>query len=103
MCTLFSLTISAQRKSTAQIDTMACNVSCITKFVSKTNDNGKVHVYAVYKDDKHDINELIPVSKSVFEYIQLCQEYGLTPSLGIRLRNGQISGLIRYKQRFVRK
>lgn len=91
----------AQTK-TAIIDTMACDVTCIDKYVSETSSTGKTKYYAVYNDYKKDISELIPVSQSVMTYIKLCDTNKITPSLGIRLRNGQISSLIRYRAKYVR-
>lgn len=87
----------AQTKQSAKIDTIACNNTAIKKFVSK--DNGKtIRVYAVYNDEKAGISDIIPVSKSVYEYIETCRENGIKPSLGIRLRNGNISGIIKLKR-----
>lgn len=91
-------------QTVAQIDTMVCNVNCIQKFVEVPSTNGKTtRVYAVYKDSRADINDLIPVSRSVYQYIEQCKAYAIEPNLGIRLRNGQISSIIRFKPRYVRK
>ena len=88
----------AQTKQPAKIDTISCNNTAIKKFVSK--DNGKtVKVYVVYNDEKTGISDIIPVSKSVYEYIETCRENGIKPSLGIRLRNGNISGIIKLKKK----
>lgn len=88
---------SAQRvQQKAVYDTVVCDQSCIQKYVQIPNEKtGKVHIYAVYKDDTHGIGELIPVSQSVFEYIQVSKQYGLKPQLGIKLRNGKISSIIK--------
>lgn len=88
---------SAQRvQQKAVYDTVVCDQSCIQKYVQIPNEKtGKVHIYAVYKDDARGIGELIPVSQSVFEYIQVSKQYGLKPQLGIKLRNGKISGIIK--------
>ena len=93
----------AQTKAKAQIDTMVCHSECIDKYVEATTSNGKVHYYAVYNDTKNDISELIPVAQSVMSYIKLCSENSIKPSLGIKLRNGQIQSLIKYKPRYIRK
>ena len=93
----------AQTKTKAQIDTMVCHSECIDKYVEATTSNGKVHYYAVYNDTKNDISELIPVAQSVMSYIKLCSENSIKPSLGIKLRNGQIQSLIKYKPRYIRK
>ena len=93
----------AQTKTKAQIDTMVCHSECIDKYVETTTSNGKVHYYAVYNDTKNDVSELIPVSQTVMSYIKLCSENSIKPSLGIKLRNGQIQSLIKYKPRYIRK
>ena len=95
----FALTASAQ-KQTAQIDTIACHNECINKFTTTTTAKGTVKVYAVYNCKHNGVSDLIPVSKTVWEYITLCRQNGVKPSLGIRLRNGQISSIIKYKQKY---
>lgn len=95
----FALTASAQ-KQTAQIDTIACHSECISKFTTTTTAKGTVKVYAVYNCKHNGISDLIPVSKTVWEYITLCRQNGVKPSLGIRLRNGQISSIIKYKPKY---
>lgn len=93
----------AQTKTKAQIDTMMCHTECIDKYVEATSSTGKVRYYAVYNDTKNDISELISVPQSVMNYIKLCEDNKIKPSLGIKLRNGQISSLIKYKPRYIRK
>lgn len=80
-------------------DTIICNQSCITRYVTKSTEKS-IHVYAVYIDQKNNIYELIPVSKSVYEYICTCKELGLKPKLGLRLVNGQIASIIRIKTKY---
>lgn len=94
---------NAQTAQKPQLDTMACNVTCIDKYVEEKTSTGKVRYYAVYNDDKKDISELIPVTQNVMSYIRLCDENNIKPSLGIKLKNGQIQSLIRYKPKYVRK
>lgn len=99
----FTLALHAQKKE-AVIDTIYCNVSCIEKFVETSSKSGKsTKIYAVYNDKRNEISELIPVSKSVCEYIEMCKQNALTPHLGIRLKNNQIVSIIKYKQRFIKK
>lgn len=93
----------AQTKTKAQIDTMMCHIECIDKYVEATSSTGKVRYYAVYNDTKNDISELISVPQSVMNYIKLCEDNKIKPSLGIKLRNGQINSLIKYKPRYIRK
>ena len=81
---------NAQTAQKPQLDTMACNVTCIDKYVEEKTSTGKVRYYAVYNDDKKDISELIPVTQNVMSYIRLCGENNIKPSLGIKLKNGQI-------------
>ena len=94
---------NAQSTQKAQIDTMSCNITCIDKYVEEKTSNGKVRYYAVYNDTKNDISELIPVSQSVMSYIKLCSENSIRPSLGIKLKNGQIQSLIKYKAKYIRR
>ena len=98
---LLSVKCCAQTtKQTTTIDTVVCKVSCIQKIVEISNTNGKVKTFAVYIDKDNNIDELIPVSSSVLDYVKLCNQNSITPTLGIRLRNGQISSIIRYRQKF---
>jgi hypothetical protein len=100
--TAISTKCCAQPKQTAVIDTVVCNINCIQKFVEvPSSTTGKTKTYAVYVNKQHNINELIPVSQSIIEYINLCKQNNIEPTLGIRLRNGQISSIIRYRQKFI--
>lgn len=87
----------------AQYDTILCKNECIDKYVEEKTKTGKTKFYAIYNDTKNDISELIPVSQTVMSYIKTCEENKIKPSLGIKLRNGQISSIIRYKNRYYRK
>lgn len=98
---LFGIIVNSnaqQQQQKAQIDTVYCNIDCIEKYVSTTTQSGRIKTYAVYNDRNHNISELIPVSKTVLDYISLCDANGIMPTLGIRIRNGQISSIVRYKQ-----
>lgn len=101
------LLLLATAKCQAQqvkIDTMICKVECIKKIVSQPSSNGKsTKCFAVYNDPKIGFSEIIPISKSVMEYIDMCKRYSVAPTLGIKLRNGVISSIIRYKVKFVEK
>lgn len=88
---------SYTQKPKAQYDTVYCNAKYIVKYTSTTTSTGKPRYFAVYKDAANKINELIPVSQTVYDYIETCKANGIEPSLGIKLRNGQISSLIRFK------
>lgn len=90
---------SAQKiQQKAVYDTVMCDQSCIQKYVQIPNEKtGKVRIFAVYKDSKHNVNELINVSESTFDYIQTCKTYGIPAQLGIKLRNGAIQSIIRIK------
>lgn len=88
---------SYTQKTKAQYDTVYCNAKYIVKYTSTTTSTGKPKYFAVYKDATNKINELIPVSQTVYDYIETCKANGVEPSLGIKLRNGQISSLIRFK------
>ena len=88
----------------AVIDTMVCKVECIKQIVQKPSSNGKTVKYmAVYIDKSAGFSEIIPISKSVVDYISTCKQFSLEPTLGIRLRNGVITSIVRYKIKFVHK
>lgn len=86
------------------IDTMTCKVECIKQIVQKPSANGKTVKYmAVYVDKSAGFSEVIPISKSVVDYISTCKQFSIEPTLGIRLRNGVITSIVRYKIKFVHK
>lgn len=88
----------------AVYDTIPIKYEQIHKFVEQPTKNGNTRTYAVTAmDQKGAILDLIPVNKSVYEYIQLCKSNGIKPSLGIRFKNGQVSSIIRFKRRYVCK
>ena len=92
----------AQQK--AVIDTMVCKVECIKQIVQKPSANGKtVNYLAVYVDKSAGFSEIIPISKSVVDYISTCKQFSIAPNIGIRLRNGVITSIVQYKIKFVHK
>ena len=86
-----------------KVDTMVCKTECIQKIIQKTSSKGTVRYYAVYNDPSIKFAEIIPISKTVMDYIEMCNQNSIKPTLGIKLRNGVVSTIIRYKVRFVRK
>ena len=101
---LLLLTSKCHAQQKATIDTMICKVECIKQIVQQPSSNGKTVKYmAVYIDKKIGFSEIIPVSKSVVDYINVCKQFSVEPSLGIRLRNGVITSIVRYKIKFVHK
>ena len=101
---LLLLTSKCHAQQKAAIDTMVCKVECIKQIVQRPSSNGKTVKYmAVYIDKKIGFSEIIPVSKSVVDYINVCKQFSVEPTLGIRLRNGVITSIVRYKIKFVHK
>ena len=101
---LLLLTSKCHAQQKAAIDTMVCKVECIKQIVQKPSANGKTVKYmAVYVDKSAGFSEIIPVSKSVVDYINVCKQFSVEPTLGIRLRNGVITSIVRYKIKFVHK
>ena len=83
---------------------MVCKVKCIKQIVQKPSVNGKTVKYlAVYVDRSAGFSEVIPISKSVVDYIGTCKQFSIVPNIGIRLRNGVITSIVRYKIKFVHK
>ena len=101
---LLFMTSKCHAQQKAAIDTMVCKVECIKQIVQKPSANGKTVKYlAVYVDKSAEFSEIIPISKSVVDYIDTCKQFSLEPTLGIRLRNGVITSIVRYKIKFVHK
>ena len=101
---LLLMTSKCHAQQKAVIDTMVCKVECIKQIVQKPSSNGKTVKYmAVYIDKSAGFSEIIPISKSVVDYISTCKQFSLEPTLGIRLRNGVITSIVRYKIKFVHK
>ena len=101
---LLLLTSKCHAQQKAAIDTMVCKVECIKQIVQQPSSNGKTVKYmAVYVDKSAGFSEIIPVSKSVVDYINMCKQFSVYPTLGIRLRNGVITSIVRYKIKFVHK
>ena len=101
---LLLLTSKCHAQQKAAIDTMVCKVECIKQIVQQPSSNGKTVKYmAVYIDKNIGFSEIIPVSKSVVDYINVCKQFSVDPTLGIRLRNGVITSIVRYKIKFVHK
>lgn len=101
---LLLMTSKCHAQQKAVVDTMMCKVECIKQIVQKPSSNGKTVKYmAVYIDKSAGFSEIIPISKSVVDYIGTCKQFSLEPTLGIRLRNGVITSIVRYKIKFVHK
>lgn len=101
---LLLLTSKCHAQQKAAIDTMVCKVECIKQIVQQPSSNGKTVKYmAVYVDKSAGLSEVIPISKSVVDYISTCKQFSIEPTLGIRLRNGVITSIVRYKIKFVHK
>lgn len=101
---LLLLTSKCHAQQKAVIDTMVCKVECIKQIVQKPSSNGKTVKYmAAYIDKSAGFSEIIPISKSVVDYINTCKRFSIKPTLGIRLRNGVITSIVRYKIKFVHK
>nr|DAT27512.1 MAG TPA: hypothetical protein [Caudoviricetes sp.] len=101
---LLLMTSKCHAQQKAVIDTMTCKVECIKQIVQKPSANGKTVKYmAVYVDKSIGFSEVIPISKSVVDYINTCKQFSIAPNIGIRLRNGVITSIVRYKIKFVHK
>lgn len=100
---LLLLTSKCHAQQKAVIDTMVCKVECIKQIIQQPSSNGNVKYMAVYVDKSAGFSEIIPVSKSVVDYINVCKQFSIEPTLGIRLRNGVITSIVRYKIKFVHK
>lgn len=101
---LLLMTSKCNAQQKAAIDTMVCKVECIKQITQQPSSNGETVKYlAAYIDKSAGFSEVIPISKSVVDYINTCKQFSIEPTLGIRLRNGVITSIVRYKIKFVRK
>lgn len=101
---LLFVTAKCHAADPVKVDTMVCKTECIKQIVQKPSANGKsVKFYAVYVDSSINFSEIIPISKSVVDYIETCKQFSVKPTLGIRLRNGVVSSIVRYKIKFVKR
>ena len=101
---LLLVTSKCHAQQKAAIDTMICKVECIKQIVQQPSANGETVKYlAAYIDKSAGFSEIIPISKSVVDYINTCKQFSIEPTRGIRLRNGVITSIVRYKIKFVRK
>ena len=101
---LLLMTSKCQAQQKAAIDTMVCKVECIKQIVQQPSASGETVKYlAAYIDKPAGFSEIIPISKSVVDYINTCKQFSIEPTLGIRLKNGVITSIVRYKIKFVRK
>lgn len=89
------------QKPKATYDTIPCHTQCIVK-TTTVMQSGKPKTYIVYKCTHTGIQEIIPVSQTVMTYITVCRQNGIAPSLAIRLRNGEVSSIIKYKKKWKR-
>lgn len=97
---LLLFAVSKCSAANAKVDTVACNNTCIIKLV-QINKEKSTKIYAVYVDKKHGINDLIPMSKTVYEYYSTCRRNNIEPSLGLKLRDGYIVSIVKRKKRYV--
>lgn len=80
-----------------KLDTLRANPQCITKVIEKQTPKS-VRYYAVYNEG--NIQDIIPIGKSVLEYMQICKENGIKPSLGLKLKDGRITSIIKLQRRY---
>lgn len=95
MLLVLSTSVYAQKQD-AVVDTIPIRLEQYIKAFTKPNDKGVRK--AVFKDGSYE--DLISCSKTVYEYIVECKENNITPSVAIRVRNGQVVSLIRLKKKY---
>ena len=86
----------------AKYDTIQCKSQCIEKIITQPTKGGKKKCYVIYKDTNSEIIDIIPVSDATLSYIELCKQNGIPPCLGIKLKDGQIYSIIKYKPKYRR-
>lgn len=94
---LFAIHIFVTICHAQQIDTIKCDYKYVELYNIKTP-QGKIKYYVVYRHP--EIQEIIQTSQTVVEYIKLCEQKGIQPSLGLRLKNGRITSVIRLPKKY---
>ena len=77
-----------------EVDTLMCKPYAIQGYIEKSTPK-TIKYFAVYKDG--DIQEVIPVAKSVVDSIDMCNQNEIVPNLGIVVKNGTIQRIVRCK------
>lgn len=103
ICIMFAGKCRAAEKETAQLDTIPCKIECIQQIMTKKSISAKgnevVKHIVIYKDKELGIEDAIYMSKSVYEYINECSEMGISPMLGIKLKNREINSIVRIRKK----
>lgn len=89
---LLSMAAHAQK-----LDTVLCNYKYVEVASTKTQ-TGKIKYYIIYRDPA--VNDIISTTKTVVEYIQLCESKNLVPNLGIKLKDGRIVGVVKMAKKY---
>lgn len=89
---------NAQEKEPVRYDTIAIDYSNILKTFTKVSSSGKtVKMYCVYS--YKGVKDLTNISKSVIQYISMCEEAGIEPQLALKLKDGEVISVIKAKAR----
>lgn len=94
--TVLALLLSMQTHA-QKLDTIQCNYKYVETTSTKTQ-TGKIKYYIIYRDPA--VNDIIPTTKTVVEYIQLCESRNLIPNLGIKLKDGKIVGIVKMAKKY---
>lgn len=96
---MFVMTQCHAQKQVHHYDTVYCHVEAIKKVIEQPSSSGKsTRLFVVYNTP--DIHELIPISRSTYDYMRLCEANGVKPSLGIKIKDGQIATIIKYRRKY---
>lgn len=101
---LLFLPLCCEKMKAAKYDTIPAKPQCIEKIIVQPNPKtNKSRYVMLYRDEQNDITDIIPVSESVVKYVELCKQNNIPPQLGIKLKDGQIYSIIKYKTRYRRR
>lgn len=82
-----------------KLDTIRIDVNNIEKIIEKSTPKS-VRYYAVYKDA--NVSDIVPIGKTVIEYIQLYKQNGIKPSIGLKLKDGRIVSIIKIPKKYAK-
>lgn len=85
-------------------DTIPARPQCIEKVIAEPTQKGdRYRYFVVYRDEQNDLIDLIPITESVVVYLEKCKQNKITPQIGIKLKDGYVYSIIKYKRMYRRK
>ena len=93
---------NAFRSQAAEKDTIQIPAYTVERIVKRPTTSGKsVKFYVVYNCGES--KDLINVNRTTVEYIQMCKQLGIQPSLGLVIKNERAVSIVKINRRYDKK